>query len=539
MLKVIRPLIKPFLQPFLANFKSALQSPEQSQQLVLKKIVTNLAATEYGRSLKIKASDDYQSFAAKVPLVSYDDFSEWIERQKKTEKRVIVSDPVLFYEKTSGSLAAAKFIPYTQALKTSFNRMFIIWLSDLLENGPRLKTGKTFVSISPAFHKAQTTERGISVGLLDDSDYLNLWLKLLCKPFFVLPSSVKKLQDPENFKRATALLLLAEKNLEVISIWNPSFLEVILDFIPAHHELLLEDLQRGFVTLENLNFKFKQPSGERLSLLKKGSLSWENIWPELKLISCWTSANARPAAERLAAKFPQVFLQGKGLLATEAPLTLPLIAARGFAPMLSEVFFEFIDEQGNIRLLHELETDREYEIVLTQQGGLYRYLIGDCVRVTSVYQATPCFEFTGRSDAVCDLVGEKLNEQFVRDCFSRLSLQSNFQTLLPVMKDQPHYLLLTGSLAFDGSSDSLPDLSLLETELENLLCEAFHYRNARMLGQLGAARVCVALNARDSYYDYFMSKGLKLGDIKHKFLIASSEDAGRLLQTILPAKHAK
>jgi hypothetical protein len=524
MLKAIRPIIKPFLRISLTSFKRSLQTPEQAQQLVLKKIINNLAATEYGRTLNINANDDYQAFAAKAPVIGYDDFSEWIERQKKTEGRIIVSEPVLFYEKTSGSSAAAKFIPYTKALKNSFNRMFLIWLADLLENGPKFKTGKSFISISPAFHQSQNTARGIQVGIEDDTDYLNYWLKFLTRPFFVLPSSVKHLQDPENFKRACAVLLLAEKKLEVISIWNPSFLEVLLDFIQANSNLLIADLQRGSVTLENINFRFRQPDARQLSLLEGTSISWKSIWPELKLISCWASANAREASRRIATKFPQVFLQGKGLLATEAPLTLPLIEAKGFVPMLSEVFFEFIDTQGDIKLLHELKTDSEYEIVLTQQGGLYRYRIGDCVRVTGYYKETPCLEFTGRTQAICDLVGEKLNEQFVQDCLSRLSLQSHFQTLLPVMKEVPHYLLLSDSLPFISSPDAL------ENQLENLLCEAFHYRQARMLGQLGRVKICTAADARDDYYDYFISKGMKFGDIKHKYLISDIQDAEKLLE---------
>jgi hypothetical protein len=530
MLKAIRLIIKPFLQIFLTNFKRSLEVPEQAQQLVLKKIINDLAATEYGRALNIKANDDYQKFATKVPVVSYDDFSEWVERQKKTEDRIIVPAPVLFYEKTSGSSAAAKFIPYTRALKNSFNRMFLIWLADLLENGPKFKTGKSFISISPAFHKAQNTERGVQIGLEDDTDYLNHWLKFLLKRFFVLPSSVKQLQNPENFKRACAVLLLAEKNLEVISIWNPSFLEVLLDFIQANSNLLIDDLQRGSLTLENINFKFTQPNAKRLALLKENSLLWKNIWTELKLISCWTSANAQQASNRIATKFPYVLLQGKGLLATEAPLTLPLIEARGFVPMLSEVFFEFIDTLGNVKLLHELETEREYEIVLTQQGGLYRYRIGDRVRVTGYFKSTPCLEFTGRRQAICDMVGEKLNEQFVRNCLLQFSLQSSFQTLLPVMKNKPHYLLLSDSLPYASSSDNLENIVLLETELENLLCETFHYLQARMLGQLDSVRICVAANARDAYYDYFMSKGIKFGNIKHNFLISNIQDAEKLIE---------
>src|SRR5689334_12186001 len=132
MLTVIPPITKSFLQPLLKNFRKTLINPEQTQQLVLKKIINNLAATEYGRALNIDTNDHYHIFAAKVPIVGYDDFSHWIDRQKATESRIITSEPVLFYEKTSGSSAAAKFIPYTRALKNSFNRLFLIWLADLL-----------------------------------------------------------------------------------------------------------------------------------------------------------------------------------------------------------------------------------------------------------------------------------------------------------------------------------------------------------------------------------------------------------------------
>ena len=186
-----------------------------------------------------------------------------------------------------------------------------------------------------------------------------------------------------------------------------------------------------------------------MAVLKAQPIDWSRLWPRLKLISCWTSANASAAALRIGDKFPGVCLQGKGLLATEAPMTLPLIEARGFVPLIGEVFYEFLDDRGNISLLHELEAGREYEIVLTQKGGLYRYRIGDRIRVTHFYKATPCFEFIGRSDAVSDLVGEKLNETFAQSCLSKLPLgSSGFQALLPVMPERGrcHYVLVIDEL---------------------------------------------------------------------------------------------
>ena len=533
MLDLLRPLVKPALRLLFEEFMLTLQRPRQAQDRLLQKLVSDLAATEYGRSLGVKAGDGRDEFRRRVPLVNYDDLSDWVERQKRHEGAVLVGEPVLFYEKTSGSSGAAKYIPYTRSLKNSFNRMFLVWLYDLLANGPRLRSGKTFISVSPAFRQKERTARGLRVGLDDDSEYLNGWAQLLLKPFFVLPPAVRALQDPAEFKRAVAALLVAEERLEVISVWNPSFLEILLDHIRADREVLVDDLQRGAVELEGMSLRFVRPGAERLALVKADPPDWRLIWPQLKLISCWTSAQAEAAAARVRALFPATLLQGKGLLATEAPMTLPLLAARGFVPLPGEIFYEFLDEAGRLSLLHELEAGREYEIVVTQSGGLSRYRVGDRVRVTHFYQAVPCLEFIGRGDAVCDLAGEKLNERFVQDCLPRLSASFDFHLVIPVAPvvdiddDRPRYLLLVDRLAGNPSD--------LEEEIEALFREAYHYRNARLLGQLGAVRVVVAADARALYYDYFMGRGMKLGDIKERVLLTNVAAASGFLKKMRAA----
>ncbi|HST20755.1 MAG TPA: GH3 auxin-responsive promoter family protein, partial [Blastocatellia bacterium] len=109
-------------------------------------------------------------------------------------------------------------------------------------------------------------------------------------------------------------------------------------------------------------------------------------------------------------------------------------------------------------------------------------------------------------------------------CISKLAIgSSDFQALLPVMPERGrcHYVLVI---------DQMPDgLSSIEAQLDEALCAAYHYRTARRLEQLDAARVLVAPQARDAYYDYFISKGMKWGDIKHQYLIKNIEDATSLL----------
>src|ERR1044071_3774004 len=124
MMATLRTVLEPVLRHGFARLQKQLQDPQRAQQGLLKRLTGRLAQTEYGRALRVKADDDYATFAAKAPLVAYDESRDWIGRQMRDEGRVVASEPVLFYEKTSGSSAPAKYIPYTRALKRSFNRMF-------------------------------------------------------------------------------------------------------------------------------------------------------------------------------------------------------------------------------------------------------------------------------------------------------------------------------------------------------------------------------------------------------------------------------
>src|SRR5260370_21747050 len=115
----------------------------------------------------------------------------------------------------------------------------------------------------------------------------------------------------------------------------------------------------------------------------------------VKLVSCWAAADARRGAEALREIFPRALIQPKGLLATEAPVTIPLFEANGFVPLVSDVFIELFDGVS-VRRLHEAEIGSEYELILSQRAGLVRYRIGDRVRATHHFLGPPCLHFIGR-----------------------------------------------------------------------------------------------------------------------------------------------
>lgn len=497
----MRPLIRAFglaLSPVAAGFRRALAQPAEAQAKLRAALWARSAQTAYGRAVGLPAGQD-------PPIVDYESLRPWIERQRDEGGAISLPEAPLFWEKTSGSRGPAKYIPYTRALKKSFSRMFAIWAEDLIRRGPAFRTGKLYLSISPDFGAAERTELGAQVGLEDDRDYLEGPLRLALSPFFVAPPGLSQLRDPDAFRRRLALHLLAEPRLEIMSIWNPSFLLVLLELIGAEREALLRDLPPKRARELKEAFALPRPDFAR-------------VWPELKLVSAWGHGHAAPLFSRLAAALPQALHQPKGLLATEAPITLPLVGAAGGVPLVDEVLLELLRPDGSLAPLAELEAGEEGELVVSQKGGLLRYRLGDRVRVGPRFVATPTLDFLGRAGMISDLVGEKLEEHFVADALEEAAVSgAAVRALIPVRSPRDHYVLL-----LDALEDSA---SAVEARLEAALSRGHHYQRARQLAQLSPVEVKVHPRAAELLANAALRRGMKLGDLKPSLLELVPADA--------------
>src|SRR5262249_18014393 len=152
--------------------------------------------------------------------------------------------------------------------------------------------------VSPSFSHEAPTAHGRPVGMADDRDYLDGWLRRATTPFLVGDPALAQARDVASFRRRTVELLLAESELEVISVWGPSFLKVLLDAIAYERHVFARGLAPA-----------------RRRALLRDPIDWPAVWPRLKLISTWADAGAATQAQALAALFPGVLVQGKGLLA--------------------------------------------------------------------------------------------------------------------------------------------------------------------------------------------------------------------------------
>jgi hypothetical protein len=491
------------------RFRDALRDPQRGQAETLGRIMRIIAGSPYARSHGIGADVSYDTFAARVPIVEYEDLRPWIDREAATGVPQLSSEPAELFEQTSGSSGKSKLVPYTRSLLESFNACFVIWASDVLRHGPRLETARMFWGVSPAIETGGRTTHGTPISLADDAGYLAPHYQRLLARLLVVPTGLKRITDGEAYRRALAAVLVAEPELEIVSVWSPTYLLAILDSITTRRGEIIADLRAGR-TGPCGEIELPPSGAARASLLADDPIRWDRLWPQLKLVSCWTEAGAGTFVPALRHAFPQALIQGKGLLATEAALTVPLFSVPAPVPLVDEVFLEFESNEGSVRRLHELEEGAEYGIIVSQTGGFLRYRMGDRVQVAGRVDRTPCLKFLGRAGCSSDLAGEKLDEALARAVLAaELGPDGHCSYLTPITNPPP-----PGYCCITDHSAAAVDPEALARRLDHALSRSFQYRQARHLGQLNPLHVRYRADARAAYEAAQMGRGLRWGNVK-------------------------
>ena len=427
------------------------------------------------------------AFRAQIPLCTYEDLRDDMAQIAAGASDVLFAGRPVAYEKTGGSSAGSKLIPYTTQGLADFQNNLLPWLADTVQAFHI--TGRAYFSISPATRQTEAIA-GVPIGLPDGA-YLGAQAGAALPHLLAVDPDVASISDVPRWKEATVRQLQAAHDLELISVWSPTFLLQLLDAMPD------------------------APA----------------CWPRLKLVSCWTHGPAQRYAQALQQRLPHVAIQAKGLLATEGVMTIPWVQTPSQAAHASHAnaqhaahaptadspcipaphgFAEFL--QGDTCYLpDELEPGQTYEVVLTTASGLYRYRTGDRVLCTGralpyAPAHTPCsvptLVFMGRDSLHSDLVGEKLTEAFVAHC---LRHWPGYAMLVP---DAAH----TGYVLVTEKSPDDPNHAL--AQLEQQLCANPQYAYARRMGQLAPLRLCVQAQASAIVERSLLQRGVRLGDIK-------------------------
>lgn len=530
------------------RWKQAARDVAGAQAAVLQRILSTNAESTFGREHHFADATSVEAYQRAVPLRSYEELQPYIERIARGQPQVLTSQRVRQFGLTSGSTQASKLIPYTQALVGEFQEGLHPWVHYLFRRFPRILFGKTYWSVTPIGERKRHTTGGIALGFDDEQQYFSPLTRWVLHSIMAGSSQLARVSDMEVFRYATLRLLLQERFLCWVSVWNPSFLTLLLDPLMQWLPQLSQDIRQGTLAVAS---QIESPLREsileccarnpaRAQELERLGASWQNnraatgadragrtlyeaIWPRLRLISCWAHGNAALALPHLQMYFPHATIQPKGLLATEAFISFPFKGELSALSLLSH-FFEFEEADhaaAVIRLAHELQAGQRYAVIVTTGGGLYRYRMNDLIEVADFYHQCPLLRFVGRQFNVVDICGEKLHEDFVRSTVAGLlekhALRAAFWMMAPECPPgaRPFYTLF---IQFNPEVATDEGLLLRVTqEIDEQLGASYHYEYCRRLGQLDGCRLFVLAPQYDSHHTYLTvcaDLGQRLGDIK-------------------------
>jgi hypothetical protein len=502
--------------PGWVGFAIALRMPEYVQRRLLRRILSANRRTAWGVEACFADVTSLSAWQSQ-PVTDYADYDASMMAVARGETGVLTAGRVLLLEPTTGSTGRGKLIPYTAALQAEFRRAIDPWIGSLFWRHPGVLRGRHYWAISPSTPPKSTVESTVPIGFADDSEYLGPLQQRLAGVLFAVPPAVARVRDAASALVLTAFFLAAAPDLSLVSVWHPTFLDTILDALHLHGSEVVAALREGRLPdVSDMSPETKAALSRRLRpmpgradvvarALETGDA--QSIWPRLRVISCWDGGRASSAAGQLARRFPRVVVQGKGLVATEGVVSLPWGAAsRKVAAVRSHVL-EFEESGGrSVRPLWNVEVGREYTVLLTTGGGLYRYRLGDRVRCTGRVGRTPCLEFLGRDGVVCDLAGEKLYDVHVVQALGHADAAGTcaFAMLAPAHHGRGYLLFV------DGAADADALAAALDSELR----ANYHYHHARAVGQLLPVAAVRVDDALGRFRAAELRRGMRPGAIK-------------------------
>ncbi len=354
-----------------------LKYPEEVQVEVLNQLLTTAQNTEVGKRYDFQSIRNYEAFAERIPVSSYEDIEPMIARARKGEINVFWPTPIKWFAKSSGTTnAKSKFIPVSlDALEDchykSGKDLLCLYLNN--NENSQLFLGKSLrLGGSKELYENNGTYFGdLSAILIDNMPF---WAELSSTP----SNRVSLMSEWETKLPAIIKETTQEKVTSLAGV--PSWMLVLLNRV-------LEETGKGnlFEVWENLEVYFH------------GGVSFTPYQDQY-----------RKLLPRKDFKYYEVYNASEGFFGIQDQNNsdeLLLMLDYG-------IFYEFIpmDSFGTREEeavpLWKVEKGKNYAMVITTNAGLWRYLIGDTVRFTSTNPYR--IKITGRTKHFINAFGEEL-----------------------------------------------------------------------------------------------------------------------------------
>ncbi|MBI3622288.1 MAG: GH3 auxin-responsive promoter family protein, partial [Nitrospirae bacterium] len=422
------------------RFDRAAAHPQRTQQHLLFHLLHRNAQTEFGRRHDFAGIRSEADYRKQVPVQEYDDLLPSIQKIRQGGRMLLTADRVRRFNITSGTTGEPKFIPVTDRSQHLAAQLMLQWFYRAWRNHPTLLDHGSLLISSPAIDGL--TEGGIPFG--SATGLIHSRLPPLLKRSFVLPRQVSDITDYDLRYYLIARLALARR-VSFIATPNPSTLLRLAQVAAEHHETLIRSIHNGtlgggdlpaaggHVAVLKSMASTLAPDSPRADFLsrvveRQGRLRLGDCWPELALLACWLGGSVGYSAEKLREQFDDaVPIRDLGFQASEGSFTLPWRdrTAAGILALHNQ-YYEFLNEDAleqahpPVIPIDQLERGRQYAILLTTPGGLYRYNINDIVEVDDWYRDTPVIRFIRKGRDMANITGEKIHLNHLLEAMNEL-----------------------------------------------------------------------------------------------------------------------
>ena len=437
----------------------ALEDPMGSQRrLLLESCVRPNVETVFGREHGFAHILDEHEYRRRVPIRDYAALAPYIDRAAVGEKAVLTAEDPVAFNLTSGTMGPKKLIPSTRSFAERFEVPRILaTLGNIFEYHPELldRDDTTLNFLLSPFDRPAPPPIAAAAPQLPLSSRRRASPALLgtpgtMAPWSTAPPAVTDHASLTYFRLRTTV----ESDLRAFFSINPSTLTTFADELIELVPRLCEELRAG--TMLGAPGRPSNPAraAEIESIVKqRGALRPIDLWPRISVISCWTAGACAlylPAVR--AAYGDSVDFVRWASNASEGPLEVPIDREPAGPPAVQTVFYEFIAADTEVKsdtptlLLDQLEDGKQYEVIITQSAGLYRYTMRDIVEVIGRYRGVPRLEFKRRRGSAHSFTGEKLTEHHVarstQAALEACNLAAVTVTCCPVWGTPPSYAFL-------------------------------------------------------------------------------------------------
>ncbi len=429
----------------LEEFREETKKPMECTTELLMKLLQDNKDTEYGKKYGFADIHTIEDYQKKVPVITYDDIAEYLERMMDGEKNILTAYDYNHFNETSGTVGVPKVVPMTEEQSQVFARYNNLLMYGIIREDldPDWKEGRGFCTSSG---NCRTLPSGLTVGEASAkmADYIKGGKEALDQMIRVMYTSPLEGLNPEHgvdTKYIHTRFALMDKNVRGMITGFYSVIVLFLRYIEDNFELLIHDIETGTISDEidmsdecrkSLLSKI-EPMPERAAELREAFKNgvdspWvRKVWPYFSYLTGAGGDGFEIYDRQIKEHFTGDGIKNvySGVTASEGLWSVPS-GINDFDSILapSAAFVEFLpveagDDFSKCVTLDKLEEGKVYELIITNLSGFWRYRMSDAVKVTGFYNKTPKVQFMYRVNRTINLAEEKTTEKALQICVEK------------------------------------------------------------------------------------------------------------------------